>query len=75
MQSALKRGLEALSLLWLAPEAEVVDELTGREAAASEICRFVRREPREGGGKPRGVSEARREEGWCRLGQPGKGEA
>lgn len=28
MQSALKGGLEALSLLWLAPEAVVVDELT-----------------------------------------------
>lgn len=65
---------EALSLLWLALEAVVVDELTGGEAPASEICRFVRREAREGG-KPGGVSEARREEGWCRLCQPGKGEA
>lgn len=53
----------------------MVDELTAGEAPASEICRFVRRESREGRGKPGGVSEARREEGWCRLCQPGKGEA
>lgn len=62
----LKRGLEALSLLWLAPEAG--GELTGREARPLR-SEFVRKAGRGGSQE---VCRSQEEEdgvGWVSLGR------